>query len=98
MATSMDLETLYVQRLQALERKITQQRQVLADHDNHQRDAHAWDEVRRKHDQRAAAIADPRRVLQQMMEELRFDVDVLVQDFRRFFAATDSDQPRPSDR
>lgn len=94
MATTEDLEDLYLQRLHALERKIKKQRQVLVDHDNRRRDLRSWDEIRNKHDQRAAALADHKRVLQQLVEELRFDVDVLVQDFRRFFAAADADQPQ----
>ena len=84
-----EASALYLQRLGQLEREIQRQRKVLTEHGVPQGNKRAWDAVRRKHDLKAAPLADHKHVVQEMMEELRFDVDVLVQDFRRFFLSVD---------
>ena len=89
-----EASTLYLQLLDRLEREIQRQRKVLTEHGVPQRNKRAWDAVRRKHDLKAAPLADHKHVVQEMMEELRFDVDVLVQDFRRFFLPVGKQQAR----
>lgn len=98
MATTEDLETLYLDRLDKLERQIRRQRHVLVDHDNRRRNVRSWDAIQRRHDLKAAALSDHSHLVQELIEELRFDVDVLVQDFRRFFASNDADQPQKDRR
>ena len=89
-----EASTLYLQRLDRLEREIQRQRKVSTEHGVPQRNKRAWDAVQRRHDLKAAPLADHKHVVQEMMEELRFDVDVLVQDFRRFFLPVDKERAR----
>jgi hypothetical protein len=98
MATTGELEDLYLQRLDKLERQIKRQRKVLVDHENRQRNIRSWQEIQQRHALKAEALAHHRHVIQEMIEDLRFDVDVLVQDFRRFFASSDTNEPRTSRR
>ena len=88
-----DAGTLYLERLDVLEREIKRQRAVLIEHGVAQRDKRSWEDMRRKHDLRVRPLADHHHVVKSMLEDLRFDVDVLVQDFRRFFSSVERERP-----
>lgn len=83
-----------LQRLDTLQGHINRQRAISLDHGIRERDARSWDAVQRKHLQHGLAHVQNAHILRSIIEELRFDIDVLVQDLRRFFLAVDREQPR----